>query len=279
MEGCTQAGGAKFFAEKYRRTRLEASKQVLLDLLCVAEPKNVRFALAWYRDTEDAAAKDPNGGYLKEDLGRSNPNHAAELEAKIKNTDVNSTTVEATPLSESLFQIYTYWMSRDAADIPTGADGVTKFPVYQYDKFGNLETNPSKYFDDTLLYDVREGVRGDRDRWPSHARRLRRRGHRERGGGLQRLRRPDRRLPRRAARRAEERPATPTRPPSTSTTSPSTCTRTTSAPTSAATRRSTPTRSASPPTPTTDAFLAEDRRRRQRPLLPRAGRRRARRSR
>jgi type IV pilus assembly protein PilY1 len=152
VEGCTQAGGSKFYAEKYRRTRLEASKQVLLDLLCVAEPKNVRFALAWYRDTEDAASEDPNGGYLKEDLGRSNPSHAAELEAAMKNTDVNSTSVEATPLSESLFQIYTYWMSRDTADIPKGADGTTRFPVYAYDKFGNLETNPSKYLEDPMLY-------------------------------------------------------------------------------------------------------------------------------
>ncbi|MHC4505195.1 MAG: pilus assembly protein, partial [Planctomycetota bacterium] len=153
IEGCTQAGGAKDYAEKYRRTRLEASKQVLLDLLCVAESKNVRFALASYRETEDVNDEDPNGGYLKEDLGRANPNHAAELEAKIKSTDVNDPDVEATPLSESLFQIYTYWMSRDTADVPTGRDGTTKFPIYHYDKFGNLETNSSKYLEDTLLYE------------------------------------------------------------------------------------------------------------------------------
>jgi type IV pilus assembly protein PilY1 len=153
VEGCTQAGGAKFFDDKYRRTRLEASKQVLLDLLCVAEPKNVRFALAWYRDPEDAPLNDPNGGYLKEDLGRSNPNHAAELETKIKGTGLNSSTEEATPLSESLFQIYTYWMSRDVANVPTGRDGVTKFPIYHYDKFGNFESNPGQYFEDTLLHE------------------------------------------------------------------------------------------------------------------------------
>jgi type IV pilus assembly protein PilY1 len=153
VEGCTQAGGAKFFDEKYRRTRLEASKQVLLDLLCVAEPKNVRFSLAYYRETEDAGDEDPNGGFLVEDLGRSNPSHAAELEAAIKNVDANDDDVEATPLSESLFQIYTYWMSRDSDDVPEGADGVTKFPVYQYNKHGGWETDSNKFLDDALLHD------------------------------------------------------------------------------------------------------------------------------
>ena len=32
------------FPDVYRRTRFQASKQVLLDVLCVAEAKNVRFA-------------------------------------------------------------------------------------------------------------------------------------------------------------------------------------------------------------------------------------------
>jgi hypothetical protein len=153
VEGCTQAGGAKFFAEKYRRTRLEASKQVLLDLLCVAEPKNVRFGLANYRESADLASEDPNGGYIVEDLGRSNPNHAAELEAAMKITTVNDLDDEATPLSESLFQIYTYWMSRDAADMPHGVDIGTKFPTYQYDKFGAWQTNSSKWLEDPMLYE------------------------------------------------------------------------------------------------------------------------------
>jgi type IV pilus assembly protein PilY1 len=148
IEGCTQAGSAKFFAEKYRRTRLEASKQVLLDLLCVAESKNVRFGLAEFRDAEDVNGVDPNGGYILEDLGRSNPNHAAELEAAIKNSVVAS----ETPLAETLFQIYTFWMSRDNADIPNGRDGTTQFPRYQYDKFGNWETLATQWLEDPMLY-------------------------------------------------------------------------------------------------------------------------------
>ncbi|MBW1689053.1 MAG: hypothetical protein JRS35_28865, partial [Deltaproteobacteria bacterium] len=93
VEGCTQAGGAKFFDDKYRRTRFEASKQVLMDLLCVAEPKNVRFGLAQFREAADAASEDPNGGFVSEDLGRSNPNHAAQLEEASK----NSTLADETP--------------------------------------------------------------------------------------------------------------------------------------------------------------------------------------
>jgi hypothetical protein len=148
VEGCTKAGGAKLFADKYRRTRFETSKQVLLDLLCVAESKNVRFGFASFREAADLASEDPNGSFISSDIGRTNPNHAAELESKIKNSSIAS----ETPLAEALFQIYTYWMPRDAADSPLGADGVTAFPVYEYDKFGSLESSTSKYLDDPFVF-------------------------------------------------------------------------------------------------------------------------------
>jgi hypothetical protein len=153
VEGCTQAGSSKFFDDKYRRTRFEASKQVLLDLLCVAEPKNVRFGVAHFREAADAALEDPNGGYVSADLGRSNPSHAAELEAAIKNATVNSTVTEMTPLSETLFQAYTFWMSRDDNKIPIGGAAGKKFPRYQYDKFGNWETNSVQWLEDPMIYE------------------------------------------------------------------------------------------------------------------------------
>jgi type IV pilus assembly protein PilY1 len=151
VEGCTQAGGAKFFDEKYRRTRFEASKQVLLDLLCVAEPKNVRFGVAQFREAADSAVppEDPNGGFIASDLGRSNQNHAAELEAAIK----NATVADETPLAETMFQLYTYWMSRDDNKIPIDGASGKKFPRYQYDKFGNWEADSNKWFEDAMLYD------------------------------------------------------------------------------------------------------------------------------
>ncbi|MCH7707775.1 MAG: hypothetical protein IH884_04760 [Myxococcales bacterium] len=148
VEGCTQQSAAKFFDDKYRRTRLEATKQVLIDLLCLAEPRNVRFGLAKFRDNSSGDGVDPNGGFIETDLGRANPNHANELEAAIK----NSTTVEEGPLGETLFQIMTFWMSRDIADIPLGKDGLTKFPAYLYDKFGNWEAgNSNKWLEDGFV--------------------------------------------------------------------------------------------------------------------------------
>jgi len=149
VAGCTASGASKFFAEKYRRTRFDASKQVLLDLLCVAETKNVRFGSAEFREPADAGVVDPNGGFVTSDLGRSNPNHASELESAIK----NSTTIsnDGTPLSETLFQIYTYWMPRVLADMPTGEDGST-FPIYEYNKFGKRTTS-DKWFEDAMQYE------------------------------------------------------------------------------------------------------------------------------
>jgi type IV pilus assembly protein PilY1 len=153
VEGCTQAGGGKFYNRKYRRTRFETSKQVLLDLLCLAEPKNVRFGLANFRAAADALSEDPNGGYISEDLGRSNPNHAAELEASINNAAI----ADETPLAETMFQIYSYWMARTSADVPTsdqdGNSVSSRFPIYQYDKFGVWQTSSSKWLEDPLLND------------------------------------------------------------------------------------------------------------------------------
>jgi type IV pilus assembly protein PilY1 len=152
--GCNASGGSSGFEQKYRRTRFEASKHVMLDLLCVAESKNVRFGLAGMRDAADALNEDANGGYIIEDLGRSNPNHAAELESAIKNSTINSG--GGTPLGETLFQIYTYWMSRDLADIPysdqNGDLVPTQFPRYQYANDGDWETNSNKWLEDPMLY-------------------------------------------------------------------------------------------------------------------------------
>ncbi len=148
--GCTVAGGAGPFAEKYRRTRFEATKQVLLDLLCVAETKNVRFGTAAFREVSPlVAGGDPNGGFVSEDLGRSNPNHAAQLEASIKNETIRLT--DGTPLSETLFQLYTYWMPRVLADMPLGLDG-TPFPIYEFDKQGNRVAS-NKWFEDTFKFE------------------------------------------------------------------------------------------------------------------------------
>jgi type IV pilus assembly protein PilY1 len=155
---CNQSGGPSQFDQLYRRRRFEAAKHVLLDLLCRAESKNVRFSFATFRANEDLLGLDPNGAFLSSDLGRSNPNHAAELESAVK----LATMVQEAPLSEGLFQVYTYYMPRiddnyppglagDGAT-PLGNDVVTSFPKYQYDKFGNYEAASNKWFEEAIRY-------------------------------------------------------------------------------------------------------------------------------
>jgi hypothetical protein len=155
---CNQAGGPSQFDELYRRRRFEAAKHVLLDLLCRAESKNVRFSFATFRESKDLLGLDPNGAFLSADLKRSNPSNAAELEAEIKLANP----VDEAPLAEGLFQVYTYYMPRTDDnypsglsgddDPPLGQDGVTRFPKYAYDKFGNYEADPNQWFEEAIQY-------------------------------------------------------------------------------------------------------------------------------
>ncbi len=137
--GCGKAGGGKKFEDLYRRTRNEASRHVLIDVLCLAEPKGLRFGMATFRTPADVDGVDPNGGYVGIEIARNQPSHAANMEAHISNLKNDNWA----PISESIFQLYTYLMPRTVADLPTGQDGVTKFPAYNYDKNGNFNTGPT----------------------------------------------------------------------------------------------------------------------------------------
>ncbi|MCH7869314.1 MAG: hypothetical protein IH881_16595 [Myxococcales bacterium] len=137
--GCTSSGGASQFNQQYRRTRFMAGQHVMLDLLCIAEPKGIRFGLAEYRYPADASTEDPNGGFVSVPLTRANKNLAANLESRTKNQLPGAVAA----MGEALFQIYTYYMSRTISDIPLGQDGVTRFPDYSYDKFGKFNTGAS----------------------------------------------------------------------------------------------------------------------------------------
>ncbi len=120
-----QGPGAPTYA-KYQINRLSAAKRVVLDTMCqVLETKEIRFGLSVFRDYEEAS--DPNGGYIEVGINDSTPGHANDLEASVLNTRAESWT----PLAETLFQSYTYFMSRDTAQIPPGATSGT-FPDYKY---------------------------------------------------------------------------------------------------------------------------------------------------
>jgi type IV pilus assembly protein PilY1 len=131
-------GGGTY--DKYRRTRITAAKDVLREVICqVNAAGKVRFGIAQFRE-----GGDPNGGYIRVPandyyladgvtpnvytLDSNSRSHAEHLERAIEAIDANTWT----PLAETLYQVYTYFMSRTAADRPVGKDGTTTFPEYEF---------------------------------------------------------------------------------------------------------------------------------------------------
>ncbi|MGH8734312.1 MAG: hypothetical protein ACREVB_11560, partial [Burkholderiales bacterium] len=99
--GCNTAGSANRYISRYRRTRADAARQVLWDVLCLSEPKGLRFGLGVFRLAADAGSVDPNGGYLAAAVDDDPPAHAADLEAHVGSTKIND---PGTPLTEAVFQ-------------------------------------------------------------------------------------------------------------------------------------------------------------------------------
>ncbi len=119
-------GGASF--GRYQRTRMNVTKQVLKDIVCqVNLVGEVRFGIAQFR-TRANSTTDTNGGYVIEEVQVPSSTQQADLVSAINSVDAETDA----PLSEGLFQLYTYYMSRDLADLPKGKDGTTFFPRYEY---------------------------------------------------------------------------------------------------------------------------------------------------
>lgn len=121
----------------YRRARVTAARDVLREVICNSNQAGaVRFGLAQFR--LPGGSGDPNGGFVRVpindydvapySLNGSTRTHGQHLDLAIEALRGQTWT----PLGESLFQIYTYFMSRDASDRPVGADGTTVFPRYSY---------------------------------------------------------------------------------------------------------------------------------------------------
>jgi hypothetical protein len=143
---CNSAGSSNRFVDLYRRTRADAAKQVFLDVLCVAEPRGIRFGLGEFREADDVGNVDPNGGFMSVAIDDNTPAHASDLEAHVGNTQ----DVDSTPLAEAFFQIYSYLMPRDPAWSPKGADGLTPFMLWVYDKFGGVPGNAAQVLPDPV---------------------------------------------------------------------------------------------------------------------------------
>jgi type IV pilus assembly protein PilY1 len=146
---CAQGLGAPTTYGKYRRTRITAVQDVLRNVICdVNAAGEVRFGLAQFRRA--GGSDDPNGAYVLVPVNDYKWDHdgnpaTAKIaytytlngvskthEQHLKDAIVALDGETWTPLGEGLFQIYTYFMSRDTSKIPLGKDGVTKFPKYVY---------------------------------------------------------------------------------------------------------------------------------------------------
>ncbi|MDJ0865357.1 MAG: PilC/PilY family type IV pilus protein [Myxococcota bacterium] len=145
---CLQAYGFTTF-NRYRRARVSAAKDVLREVICnVNAAGEVRFGIAQYR--RSGGDGDPNGGFVRVPikdfdtttytLNGSTRTHLGHLAAAIDALEGETWT----PLAESLFQVYTYFMSRDSSDRPEGVNGNT-FPAYTYrtDVTGNYGARTS----------------------------------------------------------------------------------------------------------------------------------------
>ncbi len=134
-------GGGTY--SKYRRARVTAAKDVLREVVCQVNAAGaVRFGMAQFR--RPGAGSHTDGGYVRvpaDDFldASQNPNvytlngntqsHGDHIDDAIDELTGESWT----PLAESLFQVYTYFMSRNTSDIPLGANlPATQFPKYSY---------------------------------------------------------------------------------------------------------------------------------------------------
>jgi type IV pilus assembly protein PilY1 len=115
---------------KYRRTRIVALRQVMREVTCLINEgrgvsDGIRFGIAQFRDESD-----PHGGFVSERIDDNTTTHMDAVEADIQALEADAWT----PLGESLFHSYLYFMSRSgtSTDRPLGVDGSTRFPAYTF---------------------------------------------------------------------------------------------------------------------------------------------------
>ena len=126
-------GGGTF--SKYRRSRVTAAQQILNDVICQVNQKGkVRFGLSKFR-----LGSDPRGGYVRVPIDDYTASHALALSNAIDELEGETWT----PLGESLYQIYSYFLERDATTTPLGQNGTTRFKDYRFDTNGSVRSSGS----------------------------------------------------------------------------------------------------------------------------------------
>ena len=139
---CLISEGHAATFDKYRRSRIEAARNILHDVVCrVNAAGEVRFGMALFR-----ASSDPKGGYVKVEIDDYSPQHGNDLLA----VEIELIEGEAwTPLAETLYEVYSYFQSRGSNRV-LGKDGSTKFDVYDEDTDGDT-TSSSNYLADPMF--------------------------------------------------------------------------------------------------------------------------------
>jgi type IV pilus assembly protein PilY1 len=130
---------------KYQIARITAARGIARDVIyqtnsdcpaflgdCEVYEDRVRFGVAQFHNSA-------HGGFVNAPVDEYSENKD-DLDAAITSLDAQT----STPLSETLFKLYTYFMSRDSDDLPDGKDGSTSFPVYEYNETnGNYSSGSS----------------------------------------------------------------------------------------------------------------------------------------
>lgn len=120
---------------KYKISRITAAREIARDVIyqintdcpaylgdCGVYEDRVRFGLAKF-------SGGAHGGFVAASIGAYSSNRTA------LNTAIDALDAEtSTPLAETLFKLYTFFMSRSSTSTnrPLGADNTTRFPAYSY---------------------------------------------------------------------------------------------------------------------------------------------------
>jgi type IV pilus assembly protein PilY1 len=166
---CLQAQGYTTYS-KYRRARVTAAKDVLREVICnVNQQGKVRFGIAEFRLA--GGSDDPNGGYVRVPIkDYDTPTYTLPITTTTNFTGTHQQQMDRainalegetwTPLGETLFTVYTYFMSRNGANRPTGVNGTT-FPGYVYrtnpwGNYGSYTTTASQIPEDPVQYECQK---------------------------------------------------------------------------------------------------------------------------
>ncbi|MBK7950149.1 MAG: hypothetical protein IPK00_15670 [Deltaproteobacteria bacterium] len=118
---------------KYQISRITAARDIARDVIyqtnsdcpaylgdCGVYEDRIRFGLGKFQASS-------HGGFVAAKIDAYSNNRTA-LASAINVLDAET----ATPLGETLFKLYTFFMSRNTTNLPVGQNGTTKFPAYAY---------------------------------------------------------------------------------------------------------------------------------------------------